>query len=101
MHMLVVAILACVCVCVCDYVCAARCSLIAAETAAVDQCAHQALGVTSDDFTNLAPLVTICCLSSLAPMPFLSLLPASVADDSGDEPSDKATEANDGRCLED
>ena len=33
-------------------------------------------GVTSDDFTNLAPLVTVCVLSSLIPLFFLRLLPS-------------------------
>ena len=32
-------------------------------------------GVSSEDFTNLAPLVTVCTLSSLLPLPLLRLLP--------------------------
>lgn len=39
------------------------------------------LGVTSNDFTNLAPLVTVCVVSSLAPLPLLRLLPSG--DDDG------------------
>lgn len=31
--------------------------------------------VTSDDFDNLAPLVLLCTLSSLAPLPLLKLVP--------------------------
>mmetsp|Transcript_28542 Transcript_28542/g.71525 ORF Transcript_28542/g.71525 Transcript_28542/m.71525 type:complete len:546 (-) Transcript_28542:208-1845(-) len=46
----------------------------------------KAFGVTSDDFTNLAPLVTVCCLSCLIPLPFLSLLPPSRPSDSAAPP---------------
>jgi hypothetical protein len=46
----------------------------------------QAFGVTGDDFTNLAPLVTVCSLSCLLPLPFLSLLPPSASTSSGVEP---------------
>ena len=35
----------------------------------------KAFGVTSEDFTNLAPLVTVCTLSSLLPLPLLRMLP--------------------------
>lgn len=35
----------------------------------------KSFGVTSEDFTNLAPLVTVCTLSSLLPLPLLKLLP--------------------------
>uniref|UniRef100_A0A061SCU3 Folate-biopterin transporter chloroplastic-like n=2 Tax=Tetraselmis sp. GSL018 TaxID=582737 RepID=A0A061SCU3_9CHLO len=38
----------------------------------------KALGITSDDFSNLAPLIVVCCASSLLPLPFLRLLPSSV-----------------------
>ena len=33
-------------------------------------------GVSADRFDNLAPLVLICTLSSLAPLPLLSLVPS-------------------------
>jgi hypothetical protein len=33
-----------------------------------------ALGVTDTDFTNLAPLIVICTLSSLLPLPFIGLI---------------------------
>eukprot|EP00803_Ostreobium_quekettii_P005425 evm.model.scf_298.14 EVM.evm.TU.scf_298.14 scf_298:90564-95590(-) len=39
------------------------------------------LGVTSDDFTNLALLVAVCVVSSLAPLPLLRLLPSGEVDD--------------------
>ena len=32
-------------------------------------------GVTSDNFDRLAPLVLLCTLSSLAPLPLLGLVP--------------------------
>jgi len=51
----------------------------------------KAFGVTSDDFTNLGPLVFVCCMSCLAPLPFLSLLPP-IADTTGDE-DEKGSEA--------
>jgi hypothetical protein len=35
----------------------------------------KSFGVTSEDFTNLAPLVTVCTLSSLLPLPLLRMLP--------------------------
>ena len=35
----------------------------------------KSFGVTSEDFTNLAPLVTVCTLSSLLPLPLLKMLP--------------------------
>ncbi|KAJ6841297.1 folate-biopterin transporter 1, chloroplastic [Iris pallida] len=44
----------------------------------------QFLGVTKDNFGNLALLVIICNLSSLLPLPLLHLLP-------GDSPNDKDT----------
>lgn len=37
-----------------------------------------ALGVTSEDFTHLAPLVVICTLATLLPLPMLRLLPDDV-----------------------
>ena len=33
------------------------------------------LGVTSEDFTNLAPLVAICAFGTLLPLPLLKLVP--------------------------
>lgn len=39
----------------------------------------KAMGVTSTDFTNLAPLVALCTLCTLAPLPLLSLV-GEVAD---------------------
>ena len=35
----------------------------------------KSFGVTSEDFTNLALLVTVCTLSSLLPLPLLRMLP--------------------------
>lgn len=35
-------------------------------------------GVTSDNFDNLAPLIALCTLLTLAPLPFLRLLPESI-----------------------
>lgn len=37
-----------------------------------------ALGVTADSFDNLAPLVALCTLSTLLPLPLLRLLPEDV-----------------------
>jgi hypothetical protein len=45
----------------------------------------QALSVTSTDFTNMAPLVTICALGTLLPLPLLRLVPVL---DNGDEELD-------------
>eukprot|EP00210_Caulerpa_lentillifera_P000872 g843.t1 len=39
------------------------------------------LGVTKDDFTNLAPLISICLLSNLFPLAFLGLLPEDLEDE--------------------
>ena len=36
------------------------------------------LGVTADNFDNLAPLVAICTLSALLPLPLLRMLPEGV-----------------------
>lgn len=47
--------------------------------------------MTSEDFTNLAPLVTVCCLSCLAPLLLLSMLP-KVADSTSDEDGAKGAE---------
>lgn len=35
-------------------------------------------GVTSENFDNLAPLIALCTLLTLAPLPFLRLLPESI-----------------------
>ncbi|XP_039131102.1 folate-biopterin transporter 1, chloroplastic [Dioscorea cayenensis subsp. rotundata] len=40
----------------------------------------QLLGVTKDTFNNLAPLLIICNLSSLLPLPLLGLLPEDIPD---------------------
>lgn len=37
-----------------------------------------ALGVTADNYDNLALLITLCTLSALLPLPLLRLLPESV-----------------------
>lgn len=42
------------------------------------------LGVTSDDFSNLIPLLSICLLSNLFPLAFLSLLPEDLAEQKAD-----------------
>lgn len=41
-------------------------------------------GVTSDNFDNLAPLIGLCTLLTLAPLPFLRLLPKSMEENSND-----------------
>lgn len=38
----------------------------------------KSFGVTSDNFDNLAPLVALCTVSMLAPLPLLRLLPKDV-----------------------
>ena len=45
------------------------------------------LGVTSDNFDNLAVLVLICNLSCLAPLPLLRLVPDLTSED--DQGSDR------------
>lgn len=50
-------------------------------------------GVTSEDFTNLAPLVTICTLSSLAPLPLLRMLPEGSATEQLKSDSNKPSES--------
>lgn len=40
----------------------------------------QAFGVTKDEFENLAPLLILCNLSSLLPLPLLGLLPQDTSD---------------------
>ena len=41
----------------------------------------KSFGVTSTDFTNLAPLVALCTLSALAPLPLLKMLPDTLDGD--------------------
>ena len=43
------------------------------------------MGVTSTDFTNLAPLVAVCAFGTLLPLPLLRLVPEL---DDGDEDAD-------------
>ncbi|PKA59744.1 Folate-biopterin transporter 1, chloroplastic [Apostasia shenzhenica] len=45
----------------------------------------QVFGVTKSSFGNLAPLIIICNLSSLLPLPFLSLLPPELPEENFDE----------------
>ncbi|KAI7846290.1 hypothetical protein COHA_000218 [Chlorella ohadii] len=52
------------------------------------------LGVTSDNFDNLAPLVVICTLSALLPLPLLRLLPDGV-DQEGDGERDGGSDSDD------
>lgn len=53
----------------------------------------KALGVNGEDFTNLAPLVLICTLSSLAPLGLLRLVPNT-------SPRDDVDAAEEGRTKE-
>jgi uncharacterized membrane protein YgcG len=48
-----------------------------------------AFGVTSDNFDNLFALTAVCVVSTLLPMPFLSLLPASLDRDLPGEKKDE------------
>ena len=41
----------------------------------------QIFGVTSDNFDRLAPLVLLCTLSSLLPLPLLGLVPDTKPDE--------------------
>ncbi|KAK4425661.1 Folate-biopterin transporter 1, chloroplastic [Sesamum alatum] len=45
-------------------------------------------GVTKDRFNNLTPLIILCNLSSLLPLPLLGLLPEDIADADSKEGSD-------------
>ncbi|WPT12241.1 hypothetical protein PSENEW3n2_00003899 [Picochlorum sp. SENEW3] len=45
-------------------------------------------GVTAESFDNLAPLIALCTLLTLAPLPFLKLLPESVNKDNESEDKD-------------
>ena len=49
----------------------------------------KSFGVTSEDFTHLAPLVTVCTLSSLLPLPLLRLLPQGSTTDQIQSSNDK------------
>lgn len=42
-----------------------------------------ALGVTENDFTNLGPLVALCTVSSLLPLPFAGMLDVAEPESSG------------------
>ena len=53
----------------------------------------RSFGVTSEDFTNLAPLVTVCTLSSLLPLPLLRLLPQGSTTDQMKSNSEKQSES--------
>lgn len=53
-------------------------------------------GVTAESFDNLAPLIALCTLLTLAPLPFLRLLPESVNKDNESEDKDSDDNANNG-----
>ena len=53
----------------------------------------KAFGVTSEDFTNLAPLVTVCTMSSLLPLPLLRMLPVGSPSDQMQATSEKESES--------
>lgn len=53
----------------------------------------KSFGVTSEDFTHLAPLVTVCTLSSLLPLPLLRLLPQGSTTDQIQSSNDKESES--------
>jgi len=48
----------------------------------------QLFGITKDKFDNLAPLIILCNLSSLLPLPLLGLLPRDNPDGNPDDDSD-------------
>ncbi|KAG2401461.1 Folate-biopterin transporter [Vigna angularis] len=48
----------------------------------------QLFGITKDKFDNLAPLIILCNLSSLLPLPLLGLLPGNNPDGNPDDDSD-------------
>jgi len=48
----------------------------------------QLFGITKDRFDNLAPLIILCNLSSLLPLPLLGLLPGDHPDGNPDDDSD-------------
>lgn len=53
----------------------------------------KSFGVTSEDFTNLAPLVTVCTLSSLLPLPLLRMLPQGSTTEQIQSNSEKESES--------
>ncbi|KAG6393092.1 hypothetical protein SASPL_147322 [Salvia splendens] len=54
----------------------------------------QLLGVTKDEFSNLASLIILCNLSSLLPLPLLGLLPQDISDIDSNENADVETKSN-------
>jgi len=48
------------------------------------------LGVTADNFDNLAPLVALCCALQLLPLPLLGLIPEDLESVGGDRGADAA-----------
>ncbi|XP_073301271.1 folate-biopterin transporter 1, chloroplastic-like [Primulina huaijiensis] len=54
----------------------------------------QLFGVTKDSFENLAPLIILCNLSSLLPLPLLGLLPQDAPDADAKENSDIEMKSN-------
>ena len=50
----------------------------------------RAFGVTATEFGGLAPLVALCTLLTLAPLPLLGMLPAGVDAEAGEEERKKA-----------
>lgn len=54
----------------------------------------QLFGVTKDRFDNLTYLIILCNLSSLLPLPLLSLLPEDIADADSNEDSDIEMKSN-------
>ena len=53
----------------------------------------RSFGVTSENFTNLAALVTVCTLSSLLPLPLLRLLPQGSTTEQIQGASDKQSDS--------
>ncbi|KAG6394900.1 hypothetical protein SASPL_145491 [Salvia splendens] len=54
----------------------------------------QLLGVTKDEFSNLASLIILCNLSSLLPLPLLGLLPRDISGSDSNENADVETKSN-------
>ncbi|KAL1536130.1 hypothetical protein AAHA92_28825 [Salvia divinorum] len=54
----------------------------------------QLLGVTKDEFSNLASLIILCSLSSLLPLPLLGLLPRDISGIDSNENADVDTKSN-------
>lgn len=54
----------------------------------------QLLGVTKDEFSNLASLIILCNLSSLLPLPLLGLLPRDISGIDSNENADVETKSN-------